>query len=157
MQMTEAADIARLLGVPIDEVMRHAGIEAPGDESEITDLSVPLVYWIDGHCEMHALDAGERVKIAAALPDDVIAAQCRTAMSPMEHMDRWLLFFEAPKRTGIRPDALGKYSVARLVGGMMTIGYLRPGYSAGKHALHRGTSITEAEVEWATPVLLITP
>lgn len=158
MQMAEAAQVSRLLGVPLDDVIRHAGIHtdtfAP---SEIAELSVPLVYMVDGHAELHSLDAGQRVEVKAALPDDVIAAQCRTAMTPLEHMDRWLLLFSAPTRSGIQADAIGRYSVMRLPGGMMTIGYIRPGYERGKYAIHRGASVTEAAIEWATPVLMIVP
>ena len=158
MQMTEAAQVARLLGVPLDDVIRHAGIHTTTlTAHDLPDLSVPLVYWIDGHAEMHSLDAGQRVEVKAALPDDVIAAQCRTAMTPLEHMDRWLLLFSAPERSGIHADAIGKYSVMRLPGGMMTIGYLRPGYERGKYAIHRGNSVTEAAIEWAAPVLMIVP
>jgi len=158
MQMAEAAQVARLLGVPLDDVIRHAGIHtetmAPLD---IQEIAVPLVYMVDGHAELHSLDAGQRVEVKAALPDDVIAAQCRTAMTPLEHMDRWLLLFSAPTRSGIQPDAIGRYSVMRLPGGMMTIGYIRPGYERGKYAIHRGASVTEAAIEWATPIRMIVP
>ena len=156
MQLTEAAAISRLLGVPMDEVLKHAGISSPGMKQDIEVRGVPLVYWLDGHGELHALDAGETVELRAVLPDDTIAAQCRTAMTAMEHMDHWILAFQSPQN-GIHPEAVGKYCVMRLAGGMMTVGYLRPGYSQGKYAIHRGGSTTEAAVEWATPVLLIRP
>ena len=158
MQMAEAAQVSRLLGVPLDDVIRHAGIHAPAmAANDLPDLAIPLVYWVDGHGEMHGIEAGQRVEVKAALPDDTIAAQCRTAMTPLEHMDRWLILFSAPTRSGIQPDAIGKYSVIRLPGGLMTMGYLRPGYERGKHAIHRGNTITEAAIEWATPVLMIVP
>jgi hypothetical protein len=91
------------------------------------------------------------------LPSDVVACQCRTAMSSIEHMDHWLLFFQAPSKTGVAPDAIGRYSVMRLRGGVMTAGYLRPGYKRGTYAVHGPMNLMDATVEWAAPVVLIQP
>jgi transcriptional regulator with XRE-family HTH domain len=157
MQMHEAADVARLLGVSLDEVLAHAGITPPRTESEFSELTVPLVYWMDGQGEMHAMDPGERIEIRSALPEDVIACQCRTAMSQIEHMDRWVLIFQAPLKNGVSPDAVGRYAVMRLRGGVMTAGYLRPGYRPGTYAVHGPINLMDATVEWATPVVLIQP
>jgi transcriptional regulator with XRE-family HTH domain len=158
MQMHEAAEVARLLGVTMDEVMEHAGIRAPaGGHVDLLERSVPLVYWMDGSGEMHAVDPGERVEITATMPDDVVACQCRTAMSQIEHMDRWLLFFRAPTSSGVQADAVGRYCVMRLRGGVMTAGYLRPGYKRGTYAVHGPMNLIDATVEWATPIVLIQP
>lgn len=157
MQMHEAADVARLLGVPLDEVLAHAGIKAPTGQHEMHEHTVPLVYWMDGQGEMHTVDPGERIEITAALPNDVAACQCRTAMSPIEHMDRWLLFFRAPTKSGVDPEAVGRYAVMRLHGGVMTAGHLRPGYKRGTYAVHGPINLMDATVEWATPVVLIQP
>jgi transcriptional regulator with XRE-family HTH domain len=157
MQMHEAADVARLLGVSLDEVLEHAGIRAPMGELALDDRTVPLVYYMDGQGEMHAMQPGERIEIKSALPEDVIACQCRTAMSQLEHMDRWVLFFQAPLRDGVQPEAVGRYAVMRLRGGVMTAGYLRPGYTRGTYAIHGPMNIVDARVEWATPVVLIQP
>jgi transcriptional regulator with XRE-family HTH domain len=157
MQMHEAADVARLLGVPLDEVLAHAGIRSPLTPPDIEDHSVPLVYWMDGHGELHALDPGQTVHMRAVLPEDSIACQCRTAMSQLEHMDRWLLVFRAPTTTGVQPDAVGKFAVMRLRGGVMTAGHLRPGYSPGTYSVHGANQMIDAQVEWATPVVMIQP
>ncbi len=157
MQMHEAADVARLLGVSLDEVLAHAGIRPPRTESEFSDLTVPLVHWMDGQGEMHAIEPGERIEIKSALPEDVIACQCRTAMSQIEHMDRWVLFFQAPLKAGVQPDAVGRFSVMRLQGGVMTAGHLRQGYKRGTYAVHGPMNLMDATVEWATPVVLIQP
>lgn len=157
MQMHEAADVARLLGVSLDEVLAHAGVRPPRMESEFSELTVPLVYWMDGQGEMHSIEPGERVEITAVLPEDVVACQCRTAMSELEHMDRWLLFFQAPLKSGVVPGAVGRYSVMRLQGGVMTAGYLREGYRRGTYAIHGPMNLIDAQVEWAAPVVLIQP
>jgi transcriptional regulator with XRE-family HTH domain len=157
MQMHEAADVARLLGVSMDEVLAHAGIRPPRTESEFHELTIPLVYWMDGSGEMHAMDPGERIEIKTVLPEDVVACQCRTAMSSIEHMDRWVLFFRAPQRRGVQDAAVGRYSVMRLRGGVMTAGYLRPGYRRDTYAVHGPMNLMDAEVEWAAPVVLIQP
>jgi transcriptional regulator with XRE-family HTH domain len=157
MQMHEAADVARLLGVPLNDVLDHAGIRAPMSRAEYSDLSVPLVYWMDGQGELHTIEPGERVEVTAALHDSVVACQCRTAMSPLEHMDRWLMFFPAPSQGGVQADAVGRYSVMRLQGGVMTAGYLRPGYKPGTYAVHGPINLIDAQVDWAAPVVLIQP
>lgn len=158
MQMHEAAEVARLLGCTMDEVLEHAGIRAPmGGHVDLMERSIPLVYWMDGEGELHTIEPGERVDATAHLPDDVIACQCRTAMSPLEHMDRWLLFFTAPSKSGVQPDAVGRYSVLRLQGGVMTAGYLRPGYKRGTYAVHGPINLIDAQVAWAAPVVLIQP
>jgi transcriptional regulator with XRE-family HTH domain len=156
MQMHEAADVARLLGVSLDEVLAHAGIRPPRME-ELNDLSVPLVYFMDGQGEMHSMEPGERIEIRSAMPNDVVACQCRTAMSALEHMDRWVLFFQAPNKTGVQPEAVGRYAVMRLQGGVMTAGHLRPGYRRGTYAVHGPVNLVDATIEWATPVVLIQP
>jgi transcriptional regulator with XRE-family HTH domain len=157
MQMHEAADVARLLGVSLDEVLEHAGIRAPMGELALDDRTVPLVYYMDGQGEMHAMEPGERIEIKSALPEDVIACQCRTAMSAIEHMDRWVLFFQAPTKNGVKPEAVGRYAIVRLRNGVTTVGYLRPGYRPNTYAIHGPMNIMEAQVEWATPVVLIQP
>jgi transcriptional regulator with XRE-family HTH domain len=157
MQMHEAADVARLLGVSLDEVLAHAGIRPPRSESEFSYLTVPLVYWMDGQGELHTMEPGERIEIKSALPEDVIACQCRTAMSAIEHMDRWVLFFQAPTKNGVQPEAVGRYAIARLRNGVTTVGYLRQGYRPHTYAIHGPMNIMEAQVEWATPVVLIQP
>lgn len=112
MQMHEAADVAHLLGVTMNEVLEHAGIRAPTNghptapqHLDLLERSVPLVYWMDGEGELHTIEPGERVDITASLDEDVVACQCRTAMSPLQHMDRWLLFFAAPSKAGVLPEA----------------------------------------------------
>ena len=157
MQMHEAADVARLLGVTLDDVLAHAGIRPPRSESDLFELTVPLVYWMDGQGEMHSIEPGERVEITAVLPENVVACQCRTAMSAIEHMDRWVLFFQAPTSAGVHPEAIGRYSVMRLQGGVMTAGYLRPGYTRGTYAIHGPMNLMNTTVEWAAPVVLIQP
>ena len=48
MKISEAVSIARLLGVPADDVMRHAGVQI---ESQFEQ--VPLICWVDGAGEVH--------------------------------------------------------------------------------------------------------
>ena len=154
MQLTEAAQIARLLGVTLDEVLSHAGIDgATREAADPPPRGLPLVYWLDGHGELHALPAGERVDLAIAAPDDAIVAQARTAMSPLEHMDRWLLVFRAPVAPGVQPDAVGRYSAYRDERGRLGIGYVRPGYRPGLYAVHGAAGAVDARLDWATPVL----
>lgn len=60
-------------------------------------------------------------------------------------------------RNGVQPEAVGRYSVMRLRGGVMTAGYLRPGYRRNTYAVHGPINLIDADVEWATPVALIQP
>lgn len=148
MKLTEAAEIARLLGVPADEVLTHAGVRLSSKGSE-----VPITGTMDAHGEVHwsaglgttAAPAGEFTK----------AIQCRTAGTPLDYMDRWLLFVGNPA-SQVAPEAMERLSVVKIRKGMTCIAQVRRGYKAGRWNLSGPIVATDdADLEWATPIGLI--
>lgn len=161
MMMDEAADIARALGVPLDEVVRHAGIEV----ARQNEAPVPIIGV--------ALETGEIVAPAGefshgprkadrpqGLPDDAAAIRVRSPLSPM---DGWIVYFVPTSR--VEPDAIGRFSVVQLggKGGKGGTKWLRVpsrSYEQGKWVL-RGLcgderrELSDVDLASAWPVLAI--
>lgn len=145
MKMVEAAGIARLLGVPVAEVMENAGIQAD-------TRTVPLRGYVDGHSEMHTEESDERVPSPHAMPLGSFALQCRTASSPIDHMDGWMLFVQRPIDS-IPADTIGRFCLCRLANGMQIVGTLRRGYKRGRFNIVTASSqFNDVELEWASPI-----
>lgn len=148
MKMTEAADLARLLGVPVSEVMENAGIQ--GDSS-----TVPMRGFVDGHGEMHTEESDERVASPHAMTSGSFAVQCRTSASPLEYMDGWMLFVTRPLDS-IPNEALGKFCLIRLNDGVQVVGTLKRGYKRGRfNIISAGSQMNDVDVEWASPISYI--
>lgn len=148
MKMAEAAGIARLLGVPVAEVMENAGITAD-------TRTVPLRGYVDGHSEMHTEESEERIPSPHAMPVGSFALQCRTAASPIDHMDGWILFVQRPVDS-IPAEAIGRFCLCRLVNGVQIVGTLRRGYKRGRfNIITAASQFNDVELEWASPVTYI--
>lgn len=153
MRMDEAVNIASLLGVPVADVLGHAGVNVSGSVA-----SVPLVGFVDGQGEAH-LDwnaQGERVPSPVELPPRACAVQMRTASSPIDSWDGWILYTTLPD--GIAADALGRLCLVGLKGnGVDLLRFVRRGYRRGYYNLTStaAPSLSDAELDWATPILHI--
>lgn len=155
LQLDEAAELARLLDLPLAEVFKNAGIEPPKAHA------VALRGWIDAQAEVHffAERGGGLVDCPVELPEGAMAFQARTAMSKLEHLDGWL-FFAPPPVTGSKgadavSGAMNRLSIAKLVGGVTALGYLKKGYTRGRYSLYLGDQVVQdAQLEWAVPVKL---
>jgi transcriptional regulator with XRE-family HTH domain len=153
MKLTEAAEIARLLGVPADEVLQAAGVRI-----ESGGQAVPIVGFVDGAGEAHWEQDGSVLHPGGGLPASISAVVCRTAGGPLAHMDGWVLFGQADAPRGVQAEAVGRMSFCRLRDGVI--------YLAAPHrSVHRGrwdligpaTDAKGVQLEWAAPVLLIQP
>ena len=153
MKMTEAADIARLLGVPAEEVIENAGVSVStkGQQLQITG-------YVDGSGEVHR-QMSEKLGLAShpggELPLDVDVIACRTGNSDLDHMDGWLLFVEKT-HSGIPAEAVGRLSLCKLSNGITALAKPTRSHQRGKWDLS-GPSMTAQAValEYAAPVLLI--
>lgn len=155
MKIAEAAAIARLLGVPADEVLEHAGVSIRSNGELI-----PVDSWMDGACEVHTLPAGQTVPHPGGeLPANLSATQCRTAGTDLEHMDGWMLFVvRISHDQRIPADAVGRLSVVKVRDGLAYIARLARGTHRGRWNLQTPLGqISNADVEWANPILTITP
>lgn len=156
MKIAEAAAIARLLGVPADDVMEHAGVRISSKHT-----LVPICGMMDGTAEVHVdLKAYEAVAHPGGdLPDKAVGVICRTENTDIIHMDGWLLFakegFDEP---GIMPEAVGRLAFCRVKAGGIYVARIVRGMKRGRWTLHTpiGT-MKDIEVEWAKPVLMVTP
>lgn len=150
MKISEAASIARLLGVPADEVMQHAGVRTASSGEQ-----VPVIGWLDGSGEIH-LEPGDPVP--APCPNGPMnALHCRTAGSDLGHMDGWTLFVPDVQH-GIQPEAVGRLSICRLRDGVIYLAAPKTSRQRGRWDLTGpATSANGVELEWAAPVLLIQP
>lgn len=154
MKIAEAAAIARLLGVPADEVMRHAGVRI-GSEGKM----VLVCSHMDASAEVHTETTGLTVPHPGGdLPETLTAIQCRTAGTDLDHMDGWVLFANIHMDGSVQADAVGRLSVVRLKNGVIYIAKLARGSRRGFWNLVSPIGvIKDAEVEWAKPILLVTP
>lgn len=155
MRMTEAAEIASLIGVPVADVLQHAGLPmAPASVR-----SVPIVGYIDGEGEIHADWNREADRVAAPsdAPQRTVALQYKTAMSRLELVDGWVVFTTPPSGS-INPDAVGRLCCVNIRNGVTLIRHLRRGYKPRTYNLlapFGAVSVDNIDVEWATPVLAI--
>jgi transcriptional regulator with XRE-family HTH domain len=146
MKFEEAADIARLLSLPVSEVLRHTGL--PIDQGKPT---VPLCSIYDGHGESHCIgvEDAERIVPPADMPEGSTAVQCRTAGSPIEHMDGWILFCGPPTQT----IPLDQFCRVKIRNGVKVIGVVRRGYKRGRYNISGPAGvITDADIEWIQPI-----
>lgn len=156
MRIAEAAAIARLLGVPADEVMANAGVSIRSGGTQ-----VPVNGWMDEATEVHFVPGHEDTVAhpGGELPDLLGACQCKTAGTQLEHMDGWILFVaRISPAQGIPPEAVGRLSIVKVRNGLAYVAKLARSHKRGRWNLQtpNGT-IADVDVEWANPVLLVQP
>jgi transcriptional regulator with XRE-family HTH domain len=137
MKIAEAAQIARLLGVPADDVMEHAGVRVASK-----NVLVPVGATMDATAEVHFdLTSGESVPHPGGdIAEMVCACRCQTEGSEMSHMDGWLLFWHPP---GVRRPVVVRAPEkrGRLCGqadARLTARALAPDHPARHHPRCRG-------------------
>ncbi len=152
MKISEAAEIAQLLGRPAAEIMEAAGVQTGGTEVGVTSF-------VDGLAEVHACDDEPMMRVqhpGGDLPADVMVTQCRTAGSALDYMDGWLLFSSMAPERGVSIDAVGRLSVCRLTNGVKYLAKPSRGYQKGRWNLSGpAADMNSVAVEWAVPVLTI--
>ena len=136
MTIDYAADIARLLGVGVLDVMERAGARLDGAMPSAGG-TVPVTGWIDASGRARALNARDAVGWRVSLPGVPAgseACQCRTAGSGAEAVDGWLVV-TAPA-AAVSPEALhGKAFIIETQDKRRLLRGVRPGYAPGRHTL----------------------
>lgn len=153
MRMDEATNLSRLLGVPVADVLSHAGLDVAASANE-----VPVVGYVDGAGEVHLeLDSEDRVPAPSDLPSNAAAVVARTDGSPLDYMDGWVIYFPLPKEDGVPPDIIGRYAIVQLESGVKLLRYVRRGYKKGTYNLQANVAprIDSVPLAWASPVLYI--
>lgn len=154
-RMEEATKLANILGVPVGEVLQHAGLRI--DDGQRT---LPIAGTIDGIGEVQidlASKLGE-VHPPAEVPDSAIALQVRSAGGPVAVFDGWIYFIDRPSGKGVPADIASRLAVCQLDSGVTLLRFIRRGYKAGTWNLDSfvgAASVENARLTWAQPVLYI--
>jgi DNA-binding transcriptional regulator YdaS (Cro superfamily) len=148
MSAQEAGDVARLLGVTVDEVLRHAGIAVPVN----VEKSVPVVGYVDDRMEVR-FGRAKGPQTSVAPPDCGKGCQAlRVQAAGM--MEGWLVFYFPTE--GVSLEAVGRLCVVKVVGeDAQRLKLVARGYEAGYHVLSslRGGEPLHVRLESAAPVV----
>jgi hypothetical protein len=125
----EAAEMARILGVPLPDVLAQIGVDLP-KESGLE--MVPLVGWADDKHVIHP-QTNMGPKHAPKPPG---AAEGTVAVRHMtnDYRDGWLIFFRPVDY--IMPEAVGRLAIVEYAKtGMRAVRILKHGYEPGQYRL----------------------
>ncbi|TIP38493.1 MAG: helix-turn-helix transcriptional regulator [Mesorhizobium sp.] len=161
--LTAAADMARILGVTATEVMERFGVRVDGIRGgdDVTPQMLPFEGWIDESSNVHIENTSRRKRmldVGVNFEAGAGAFQWRTPQSKMDVLDGWIVVSGARREAD--ESMIGRGCVVGLKGGEMMLRLVRRGYAPGTHLLFglMGTpDVTEAEVEWYAPVLMMKP
>jgi len=148
----EAHRISGVIGSPITEVLRQAGIEVNDDIRR-----AKVVGYADesGVVTLFPRKTHDKVVGPADCPEGTFAIQIR---SPSMPQDGWLLFVSPAEQSAA--ENLDKLCTVALETGEQVVSVLRRGYRSGTHNLLNYPSMTirqDCKVVWASPVLWIKP
>lgn len=148
----EAHQISQILGVPLNEVLRQAGIEVTEDVS-----LCPIAAYVDERGAVTSMPPGthDLQRGPADCPVGTYSVQVRSHASIA---DRWLLFItpsQLPAMTNI--DLLCLVATAE---GKQVLAVVRRGYRRDTHNLVLWPSmevLSDAQIAWTSTVLWIKP
>lgn len=155
----EVAVVARLLGVPVDEVMRHAGIDTGLIERGVSSglgsgagagAGVPVVGWVDASGVVKAeRSAGPAVVVRPPVSGDLEAVRIQTDGL----YDGFVLYYRPCE--GVSLEAVGQMCIVETVEGLRLVRYVKRGYEPGKYAIGgwRQDKIDDVGLKTATPIL----
>ncbi len=128
LKMDEAVKLARVLSVPLAEVLANAGIREAQGTIRYCDII--------GHVgDLYVTtpvppDSVERLPIPEGLPDEVVAVQYHTSDTPSAFSDGWVTFLgEEMDPTQL----LGMFSLVAIEGTGWVLGTIRRGYTPGTY------------------------
>lgn len=147
----EAGRLADLLGEPLGEVLRRAGVAVPTDPRG----QVPIVGIANGGGRIGPLGAGgpRRAIRAPELAED---AQAVRVKAPGGFCDGWLCYFVASRQVSL--EAVGRLSVVELGNKAgRVLGVLTRGYESGKWSVRgiAGGGVEDVAIECAAPVVWV--
>lgn len=125
MTVEEAGQIADLLGVHVDEVLRHAGVRLTS-RSQPAEGRVPVVGWIDGRGFVHDDKAkGPSVVEAPPSGEDCIAFRMQTDGA----FDGWVCYYRQIE--GVSLEVLDRMCIVELENGQKLLRAVKRGYEPG--------------------------
>lgn len=162
MRVEQAAEIARLLGVPVSDVMRQAGADIRETSgTPVAASSIPIVGWADdsGRAKLDWSTTANRYDLESGFPPTAVAIQWRTAQTRASIWDGWLMI-TLPPREPESGEMMDRYCVVGIKGtGETLIRTVRRGYTPGRFTLLDvlNDPIHDADVAWFAPILSIKP
>lgn len=155
MRISEAVEIAQLLGRTADEVMTAAGAQL----AQAKESKIPMCGYIDGTGEAHTFDEADWLYVphpGCDLGPSIHAVHCRTAGTQMDFMDGWMLYVEYPPTNSVPAESVGRMSLCRIANGITYLAKPTRGYKRGNwHLSGPCASAQDVELQWAMPVLHI--
>lgn len=147
----ETAGLARVLGVPLAEVMVNAGI----DNAVQAGRRCNIIGHIKDFGIVEPIESGtiERVAIPDMLDDDVVALQAHTANTAWHYCDGWLTFLSSPREPS---DLINMLAMCELEDGEKIVAVIRRGYNTGLFNLYNagGNIRTNIRISTARKALL---
>jgi transcriptional regulator with XRE-family HTH domain len=170
--LDEATELARILGVPLNDVLLNAGIKTAGAIITNTKDVVDISGWVDGKMKVHwgVPKTGPKTAQRPALaPKNVNVVRYQTAGTGLDTLDGVLAYYLETKETTGVGENVGKLCVVRAVpvsaasgtiekGEYWYLATVKRGYAAGAYTLVGldGKTVAEdAVVEQAWPVIWI--
>ncbi len=126
MPLQEAAGLARVLSVPLAEVMLNAGIEEAKQVGRRTNI---IGHALGVVVELVPDDVIERIPIPDHLPDDVVALQYHTAGTVDAYRDGWVVFLSGEKSDP--SECIGKFCLINVENDGLLLGTIQRGYATG--------------------------
>jgi len=155
MDVKEAGEVARLLGVHVDEVLRHAGVAVPNAQVMPGAGRVPVTGWIDDEGVVHRGGVlGPTVVESPPMADSSQGAALRFQTGDVS--DGWLAFYRPSD--GVSLEAVGRLCVVGTETGLEALRVVRRGYESGTWSLtpYRGVARQEsALLVSAAPVMWV--
>ena len=163
MQINEANEIARFLGAPVSEVLKHAGVAVDLDGMPTRIL---LAATVDGAGTVKRLPDPkplpqsiiDRARAAIHLNGNglVIAAQVRANKGPLAAWDDAVVLFGHTEN--VDSDAIGSLAVCRLFDGEQIIAKIERARKTGEAKITTFANETrEVVLQTATPVIAVIP
>lgn len=152
MQPKEAQTIAGLLGLPITQVLREAGVYVTEDVA-----TVPIAGSVDGSGRITLMPVGTHEKTTAPsdVPRDGYALQMRAFGDPA---DGWVLY--VADSTNTADDHLDRLCAVTIADGRAVLAWVRRGYRRGTHNLMLWPSrepLPDQTLSAVSPVLWLKP
>lgn len=152
MTSREAHQISTILGVPLNEVMRQAGIEVTEDMKRC-----PVAAYVDEGGVVTSMPVGthDEVLRPGDCPIGAFAIQVRCHSCST---DGYLLFVSPAQLTA--PENLDKLCLVATAEGKQLLATVRRGYKAGSNNLLLWPSnqmLTDTQLAWTSTVLWIKP
>lgn len=150
MQLDEAVQLSSIFGQPLAKIIEAMGVPV----AMAGDVRVPVIGSVlgDGTVQAGAADAPERTLAPGGMPDDTVAVQCRTAGSPLDWADGFVLFCrDAGGR--LDPEVGGRFALVQIASGPLVVASVRRGYRDGTYNLRGFYQADSVRLEWGTPVI----